>query len=56
MQLQVSLGKEAYKRDDILQKKPTILSMLLTAATSYKIKGKKIEVMRTTGQKWGGYG
>ena len=33
--LYVSLTKEPYKRNDILQKIPTILSILLTVATSY---------------------
>jgi len=32
---QVSFAKEPYKRDDILQKRPIILSILLTAATPY---------------------
>jgi len=31
--LQVSFAKETYKRDDILQKKPTILRSLLIVAT-----------------------
>ena len=33
IKLQVSFAKEPYKRDDILQKSPTILSILLTVAT-----------------------
>ena len=33
--LYVSFAKEAYKRDDILQKRPIILSILLTVATTY---------------------
>jgi len=36
IRLQVSFAKEAYKRDDILQKRLTILSMLLTVATPYE--------------------
>jgi len=33
--LQVSFTKEPYKRDNILQKKPVIESILRTVATSY---------------------
>jgi len=33
MNLQVSFAKETYKRDDILQKRPVIQSILLTVAT-----------------------
>jgi len=36
IKLQVSFAKEPYKRDDILQKRPIILSILLTVATPYK--------------------
>jgi len=36
IKLQVSFAKEPYKRDDILQKRPVILSILLTAATPYQ--------------------
>ena len=35
IKLQVSLAKETYKRDDILQKRPVILSILLTVATLF---------------------
>jgi len=35
MKLQVSFAKEPYKRDDIMQKRPIILSILLTVATPY---------------------
>ena len=35
MKLQVSFAKEPYKRDYILQKRPIILSILLTVATPY---------------------
>jgi len=35
IQLQVSFAKESYKRDDILQKRHIILSILLTVATPY---------------------
>jgi len=35
IKLQVSFGKEPYKRDNILHKRPKILSILLTVATSY---------------------
>jgi len=35
IKLQVSCAKETYKRDAILQKRPTILSILLTVATPY---------------------
>ena len=35
MKLYVSFAKEPYKRDDILQKRPIILSILLTVATPY---------------------
>ena len=35
LKLQVSFGKEPYKRDDILQKRPTILRSLLIVATPY---------------------
>jgi len=37
IKLQVSFAKETYKRDDILQKRPIILSILLTVATPYVI-------------------
>jgi len=33
----VSFAKEPYRRDDILQKRPIILSILLTVATPYQI-------------------
>jgi len=33
IKLYVSFAKETYKRDDILQKRPIILSILLTVAT-----------------------
>ena len=35
IKLYVSYAKEPYKRDDILQKRPIILSFLLTVATPY---------------------
>ena len=35
IQLWVSFAKEPYKRDDILHKRPVILSILLTVATPY---------------------
>jgi len=35
IKLQVSFAKETYNRDDILQKRPIILSILLTVATPY---------------------
>ena len=35
IKLQVSFANETYKRDDILQKRPVILSILLTVATAY---------------------
>ena len=35
IKLQVSFAKEPYKRDDILQKRPIILSILLIVATPY---------------------
>ena len=36
IKLQVSFAKETYKRDAILQKRPIILSILLTVATPYQ--------------------
>jgi len=36
IKLLVSCAKEPYKRDNILQKRPIILSILLTVATPYK--------------------
>ena len=33
LKLKVSFAKEPYKRDDILQKRPIVLSILLTVAT-----------------------
>jgi len=36
LKLQVSFAKEPYKRDDILQKRPIILSSLLMVATPYQ--------------------
>jgi len=33
IKLEVSFAKKLYKRDNILQKRPIILSMLLTIAT-----------------------
>ena len=36
MKLQVSFAKEPYKRDTVLQKRPIILSILLTVATPQK--------------------
>ena len=35
IKLYVSFAKEPYKRDDILQKRPIVLSILLTVATPY---------------------
>ena len=35
IKLQVSFAKETYKRDNILQKRPIILPILLTVATPY---------------------
>jgi len=35
IKLSVSFAKEPYKRDDILQKRPRIVSILLTVATPY---------------------
>ena len=35
IKFEVSFAKETYKRDDILQKRPIILSILLTVATPY---------------------
>jgi len=35
IKLEVSFAKETYKRDDILQKRPIILWILLTVATPY---------------------
>ena len=35
IKLYISFAKEPYKRDDILQKRPVILSILLTVATPY---------------------
>ena len=35
IKLQVSFAKETYERDGILQKRPIILSILLTVATPY---------------------
>jgi len=36
IKLYVSFAKEPYERDDILQKRPIILSILLTVATPYE--------------------
>ena len=36
IKLYFSFAKEPYRRDNILQKRPIILSMLLTVATPYK--------------------
>jgi len=37
IELQVSFAKEPYKRDFILQKRPIILSILLSVATPYEL-------------------
>jgi len=37
LKLEVSFAKEAYKRDDILQKRPMILRSLLIVATPHRI-------------------
>ena len=37
IKLYVSFAKETYKRADILQKRPIILSILLTVATPYHV-------------------
>jgi len=37
IKLQVCFAKEPYKRDDILQKRPIIESILLTVATPYMV-------------------
>ena len=39
IKLQVSFAKEPYKTDNILLKGPTILSILLTEATPYRVLG-----------------
>jgi len=38
IKLQVSFAKEPYKRGYILQKRPVILSILLTVAITYKMR------------------
>ena len=40
LQLQVSFAKEPYKKDDILQKRPTILQNLLSEATPQQSRGR----------------
>ena len=37
IKLQVSLAKEPYKRDYVLQKRPVMLSVLLAVATPYRV-------------------
>jgi len=44
---QVSFAKEPYKRNCILQKRPIILSILLTIATPYTIQEDRIEIVAT---------
>ena len=43
IKLQVSFAKEPYKRDIILQKRPILLSILLTVATPYHIAYKMMQ-------------
>ena len=42
IKLQVSFAKEPYKRANILQKRPIILSILLTVATPYQVSSVEI--------------
>jgi len=44
IKLQVSFAKETYKRDNVLQKRPIILSILLTVATPYLVAGRIVYV------------
>jgi len=44
IKLQVSFAKEPYKRDDILQKRHKISSILLTVATPYSISSSSISI------------
>ena len=46
IKLYVSFTKEPYKRDDIPQKIPIILSILLTVAIPYKGCGFRVEGLR----------
>jgi len=46
IELQISFAKEACKRDDILQKRPMILSILLTVATLYPEQGLRTDASR----------
>jgi len=47
IKLYVSFAKEPYKRDDILQKRPTIVSILLTVATAYsRLQIRKHRILR----------
>ena len=47
MKLLVSFAKEPYKRDDILQKRPIIWSILLTVATAYHTNDRSPQTART---------
>jgi len=49
LKLQVSFGKEPYKRDDILQKRPVILRSLLIVATPYANQHKEQREARAGG-------
>jgi len=42
IELQVSFAKEPYKREDILQKRPMILSSLLTVATPIRSRRRSV--------------
>ena len=44
----VSFAKEPYKRDDILQKRPRILRILLTVATAYQCRQRAVSVLWET--------
>ena len=47
IKLQVSFAKEPYKRDDILQKRPVILSILLTVATPHHLYDESCDIFES---------
>ena len=55
LKLQVSLAKEPYERDDILQKRPVMLRSLRIVATPYYECDAYVH-NRAVQNLWGGYG
>ena len=60
IKIYISFAKEPFKIDDILQKRPNILSILLTVATPYHkcevLRFASARIIRAEEEVWGGFG